>query len=124
MTLPVKPKDPDADKDYDVKWAALRAANDGGIKDDGWLQGAGIATSEWFYTGPDEALTLHDDDIGDITGFDDAGDPATFSANTRPYVFVSGGTAGEDYVLTNRITTDETPPRTDDRSMIIRVAEQ
>lgn len=35
--------------------------------------------------------------------------------------WLTGGTEGETYTITNRITTNNVPPRTDDRSMNIFV---
>lgn len=85
-------KDPDAVKDYDVDWGA------------GWLvDDDTISASTW--TVP--------------TGITKASDSHT---DTRAKVWISGGTVGSSYVLTNRVTT--TQGRTDDRSITIKIREQ
>jgi len=68
-----------------------------------WLDGDTISTSEW------EAPT----------GITIDSDSATTSATT---VWLSSGTAGDSYLIVNRITTDG--GRTDDRSITISVAEK
>lgn len=85
-------KDPDAVLDYSFDW------------DDGYLAaGETISTSTMIAT---TGITI-DDDTNDTT-------TAT--------VWLSGGTVGEDYTVTNRITTSAS--RTDDRSIRIRVVEK
>jgi hypothetical protein len=42
----------------------------------------------------------------------------------RTRLFLSGGTRGKAYTLTNRITTNSTPPVTDDRSVKIKVTQR
>jgi hypothetical protein len=71
-----------------------------------WLAtGEQIATSNWI--NPD-SLTI------------------TTSANTTTttVVWVSGGTAGKTYRLTNRIVTNNNPTRTEDRTLTIEVQER
>lgn len=53
------------------------------------------------------------------TGIDQA-DPSNTS--TAATIWISGGTAGTEYQLTNRITTSL--GRTDDRSIFLRVTER
>lgn len=86
-------KDPSADKDYSWDWSDWLTAPED------------IDTSTWSAT-PD-GLTLHDSQV------------ASGVAST----FVSGGRLGFTYTLVNRIVTDSTPPRTDERSITIKVAE-
>ena len=87
-------KDPDATLDYTIDWSA-------------WLEdGDTIAGSQWVVP-------------TDLT--QDA--PAT-NTDTTTTVWLSGGTAGADYVVTNRITTASNPDRIDDRSIVIRVRER
>lgn len=50
-----------------------------------------ISTSDWAFTGPDTALTLSDGSVGD---------PATTST-----IWISGGTLGAFYAVTNTIIT-------------------
>ncbi|MFQ5783623.1 MAG: hypothetical protein ACE5H8_02215 [Alphaproteobacteria bacterium] len=68
-----------------------------------WLAGDSIAASAWIVPA---GLTK----VGEAI----EGDVAV--------VTLSGGTAGETYVVTNRITT--TDGRTDDRSFTLRAAER
>lgn len=68
-----------------------------------WLAGDQVATSEWLLP----------------TGLTKMADTKTASSAT---VWLSGGTAGQSYTVTNRITT--TGGRTEDRSFTIRVEER
>lgn len=43
---------------------------------------------------------------------------------TSVTAWLSGGTAGESYTVTCRITTNSVPARTDERSIILRVRER
>lgn len=87
-------KDPNAVLDYRLDWDAAG---------DSWLAGDTIATSAW---------TL------------DPGISQTSATNTTTTatVWLSGGTAGSEYRVTNRITT--AGGRTEDRSFRVRVAER
>lgn len=44
--------------------------------------------------------------------------------NTTTTIWLSGGTIDTDYTLINHITTSNTPPREDDRTMVIKVREK
>ena len=68
-----------------------------------WLAGDTIATSTWTAE----------------TGITVVSDTETATTTT---VWLSGGTAGSDYNVVNRVTT--TMGRTDDRTLRIRVREQ
>lgn len=68
-----------------------------------WLAGDQIAASEWLVP----------------TGLTKVADSKTASSAT---VWLSGGTAGQSYPVTNRITT--AGGRTEDRSFTIRVEER
>jgi hypothetical protein len=68
-----------------------------------WLAGDHIASSEWLVP----------------AGLTKVGDSRTGSSAT---VWLSGGTAGQMYTVTNRITT--TGGRPEDRSFTIRVEER
>jgi hypothetical protein len=86
-------KDPNAVLDYQIDWSA-------------WLLAAGadtINTSTW--TVP--------------TGITKASDTKTTTTTT---IWLSGGTAGQSYALTNRIVT--TGLRTEDRTIVIIVQDQ
>ncbi|MCC6366857.1 MAG: hypothetical protein IT165_25325 [Bryobacterales bacterium] len=68
-----------------------------------WLNGDSIATSDWTVpVGLTEVTDTH-------TG-------------TKATVWLSGGTVGATYTVTNRITT--TGGRTDDRSFDVKIAER
>lgn len=85
-------KDPDASKDYGFDWSA-------------WLTSSGndtIATSTWIV------------DAGITKG-------ATGNTATTTTVWLSGGTAGTSYKVTNRIVT--AGGRTDDRTLYVTVAD-
>lgn len=88
-------KDPDSREVYTFDWT------------DWLVDDAQLSTSTWTVSGPDAALTT--DHAGIVDGL----------LKTR--VRINGGTAGKTYQLTNRVTTDETPAQTDDRSITIRV---
>lgn len=85
-------KDPDAILDYEFNWAP-------------WLGTDTISTSTWI---ADSGITIV---------------PASEShTTTTTRVFISGGALGQDYNLTNRITTAAS--RTDDRSIQIRIRQR
>ena len=93
-------KDPDGVIDYGVAW-------------DDWLKTDTIASSAWIK--PAELVSLAEQENISVTI-----DGVSYAkVNT---VMVSGGVAGEHYLLTNRITT--AGGRTTDRSMRIGVIEQ
>ena len=91
-------KDPDAELNYIMDWTAWLGAS------------ATIDASEWFVSGPDSSLTISTDEIiaGDLT----------------TQVFLTGGTLHKSYTVTNRITTNETPERIDDRSFMLRIRQR
>ena len=94
------PKDPDAVLNYEFDWADKEAGtNVSG--DDGWLQGDTIATSTWIVP----AGIAKDSDSKTIT---------------TTGIILSGGTSGQSYTITNRITT--AAGLTDDRSAKIVVS--
>ena len=68
-----------------------------------WLASDKIATSAWIVP----------------SGLTNVGDS---KAATTATVWLAGGTAGQSYTVTNRITT--TGGRTEDRSIIIRIEER
>ena len=69
-----------------------------------WLAGDQIATSEW--SASDSSLETADDSI----------------TATRTTVWLSGGTVGQLYTVTNRITT--AGGRTDERSFMVQVQDR
>ena len=46
------------------------------------------------------------------------------STATTATVYLSGGTAGSTYTVRCRVTTNESPARVDDRSLLVRVVER
>jgi len=68
-----------------------------------WLAGDQIAASEWIVA----------------SGLTKMAESKTATSTT---VWLSGGTAGQSYIVTNRITT--AAGRTEDRSFTIRVEER
>lgn len=104
MTIPVQvfTKDPNAVLDYKIDWAS-GGANDGSSTDRGWLQSDTISTSTWIVP----------------TGIAKTTDTKTTTTTT---IWLSGGTAGTAYEVTNRIVT--AGGRTDDRTIRIEVQER
>jgi hypothetical protein len=91
-------KDPSAILDYGVDWS------------DFLQEGESIALSEWFSSSDDLVLGV--------------GSYASSKSATATKVWLSGGVAEQSYIVTNRITTDSTPPRVDERSFNLRVKER
>jgi len=96
-------KDPDAVLDYGEDWHA-GGNNDGASTDAGWLQADTISTSTWAVSGPDSALVI-DSDTNDTTS---------------TTVWLSGGTLGREYTVTNHIVT--AAGRADDRAITVTIA--
>lgn len=97
-------KDPQAVLDYGIDWGA-----DGR----GWLpEGDTISASSWTITGKDGAEL----GAGPLVQDSDTHDASTTT------VWLSGGTVGETYDVTNHITT--AAGRQDDRTIRITVQEQ
>jgi len=85
-------KDANATLDYTLDWSQ-------------WLMsGDALASSTWTTTA---GLTVDSDRL---------------DADNTTTVWLSGGTAGRSYTVTNRITTDD--GRTDDRSIVVYVTER
>lgn len=116
MTL--KPvKDPDAHLDFGEDWGTGttydivdKHGNPTGktITAD-WLEaGEMITTSAWLVTGPDNSLTTSS--------------PSVSVDGKTTTVWVDGGTVGQTYQLTNRVTTSA--GRRDDRSIPLTITER
>lgn len=89
-------KDPDSIIDYGTDW--------GNAEYGSWLaDGETIVTSSWVVP----------------TGLTSVSESNT---TTETAIFLSGGTVGETYTLTNRVTTSA--GRTEDRSMLIKCSEK
>ena len=106
-------KDPDDVEPYHVVWCRKDGTNDGSTSDTGELQGATISTSAWTETA---GITEDSDNTIAITI---AG--VSYGINTVATIWLSGGTAGTDYTITNKITTSDS--RTLSRSFVVPVRE-
>jgi hypothetical protein len=93
-------KDPDAELDYGFGWTEWLADVPAGEDPDT------ISSSSWIVSGADSELSDAD---------------ATHDETTTT-VWLSGGTVGITYTVTNRIVT--AGGRTEDRSMQIRIVEK
>lgn len=89
-------KDPDAEKFYEWDWSA-------------WLGAAAIASHAIAVEGLDAELAFDNNTVVD---------------GTAVRVRLKAGTRGRDYTVTCRITTNEAPSQTDDRSIIVKVRSQ
>ena len=94
MALYITPKDPNEDLDYQVNWAERLDPGDT------------IQTSIWFLEwGPDANL--------DLTKYPDT------NTDTTANVWLSAGTLGKEYRVTNRIVTVNN--RKMDQTVIVRI---
>ena len=111
-------KDPQAVLDYVFDWRAR-------------TNGTDTAGSNWL--GPDEVissyvvtvaagLTKDSDAKTGVVVHDGEGANITLAANTGVRVWLSGGTAGQDYDVACRIVTDQ--GRTDERTIRVPVRER
>jgi hypothetical protein len=108
------PKDPNAVDFYFIIWCSKDGTNDGSEDDIGELQGATIQSDSWTVpTGITEASSNNAEIT--IRG-------VTYAINTSSTIKLSGGTAGIDYDLVNRIITSD--GRTLDKTITIRIREQ
>jgi hypothetical protein len=94
--LDIKKKDPQAELLYTIDWSP-------------WLAGATIAVSTWSAA-------------AGITVMGGANAPTNTTTLAR--VWLSGGTAGQDYRVTNHIETSGSPALKDERSFLVRVIER
>src|SRR5262245_22958204 len=69
--------------------------------------GVTITTSTWAVSGPDSALSLSDASI--------------LAGSVRTQVWLTGGTLGAIYLVTNTITTNSSPAAIDPRSFYVRI---
>lgn len=91
-------KDPDAILDYHFDWTL-------------WMANGDYITASTFIVTP-----------GIVPGNGANGAPNTAFTTTNTTVWLIGGSAGQPYRVTNRITTAQ--GRSDDRSITIRVQER
>ena len=92
-------KDPSDSKDYAIEWADVLVGE----------SETAIATSTWSVSDP-TGLTV-------LSASPHA--PYIAASGTKAVVWVSGGTAGTRYSLTNTIVTSGATPRTHQRSITI-----
>lgn len=100
MLYPTKTKDPAATLDYKFDWGSH------GGRRPPWLQD-GEAIASYTVTAP-PGITLTEDTL--------------VEANRSVVVWLSGGTAGQTYVITCRITTNA--QRTDVRRLAVHIQER
>ena len=93
MSLGTRAKDPDATVDYAIDWSA-------------WLGSDTLLSSTWVVP----------------SGLTQPVSPAASFTSTVTTVWLTGGTLGQSYTVTNRITT--AAGRIDDRSFDLRVEER
>lgn len=103
-TYPTYKKDPQSTLDYAFDWKPLTNGQDGAI-------------SDWLAVG--EAIASHV-----ITSQAGITVENSAEANGIVTVWLSGGTADIDYLVTCRVTTDSSPARVDERSIVIEVRER
>lgn len=98
MALPQRNKDPQERLDFGFDWNAPAPVGP-------WLTtGDTVATSTWSVTvAPDNTLTIDNDD----------------KTTTVTRAWVVGGTLGQEYTLTNHVTTAQ--GRQAERSIVLRV---
>jgi hypothetical protein len=108
-------KDPNATDKFHVVWCTLSTGlNDGSAADKGKLQSATISSSAW--TVPSGITKEADDtDAVSIQG-------VTYGVDTVANISLSGGTAGSEYDLVNRVVTSDA--RTLDKTITIKVEER
>jgi hypothetical protein len=119
MSYQVMPeKDPNNTNDpYYVVWCSLETGlNDGSAHDTGELQGETIATVEWTVPA---GITRASDVKTAVTI-----KGVTYAANTVCTIYLSGGTVDTDYQLLCRITTNGSPARGLDKTIIVPVRSQ
>lgn len=93
-------KDPDSTLDFTRNWKE-------------WLEpGETIAASEWYVSGPNEALKIG------------SGVYAPTKDDTTTTVWLIGGTVGASYRITNKITTSNSPPRIDERTFQLKISQR
>lgn len=111
MSTYLPSKDPNNIEPYFIVWCDEDGTNTGAATDGGELQGATISTVTW--TVP-TGITKNSDnkDACTIAGI-------SYAISTVCTIWLSGGTAGEDYELNCKITTSDS--RTLDQSIIIPV---
>ena len=91
-------KDPSSDEPLGFDWTPWLAELGAGVT---------IATSTWTITGPDSALTKHNE--------------SKVGGDLKTQLYVAAGTIGATYTITNRVVTTSSPAVTDERSFRVCV---
>lgn len=107
-------KDPNSVEPYFFVWCGDDGTNDGGVNDDGELQGATIST---YTVTADSGITKDSDNKSAVTIHG-----VTYGASRVVTVWLSGGTHETDYSILCRIVTSDA--RTLDKTMIVPVRSQ
>ena len=106
-------KDPNEVFPIHFVWCNLPdGANANNASNTGQLAGATIITSTM--TASSTGITIDSDDTGAVTV-----QGVTYGASTVASAWLSGGTAGEDYTITNLITTSDS--RTLEKTVTVKV---
>lgn len=117
MTEQMPSKDPDDKEPYHMVWCDKSTGlNDGSREDHGELQGATIATVTWTITPVADELIK---DSSNEAAVSIAG--ISYEQDTVATIWLSGGTADENYYLLCHITTSD--GRNLSNSMMIPVRE-
>ena len=90
-------KDSDSIEVFHVIWASESNLNDGSSSDTGELQGETISSSTSVVS---SGLTLDSESTAAVTI-----QGVTYAINTAHNLTLSGGTVGDDYEVTSRVTT-------------------
>ena len=109
-------KDPNSLNDpFHAVWCSRDGANTNSSDNTGTLSGATIVTSTWIVP---SGLTEASETTSaiQIQGI-------SYDINTVSTIYLDAGTSGKDYNVVNRITTSDSPSRTLDHTIIVRVKE-
>lgn len=104
-------KDPNSVEPFYIVWVSPNNTNDGTTSDTGRLQGATISSDTWT------VATGITEDSSNNSGVTIQG--VIYAVNTVSCIWLSGGTAGTDYDLVNRVVTSDS--RTLDHTITIKV---
>ena len=94
-------KDPDSTEPVSLDWSDYLEELGSGVQ---------ILTSTWLITGPDSTLI--------------SASPTVLSGRLQTQTFLTGGTLGGRYTVTNRIITNSTVADIDDRSFPVLIQQR
>jgi hypothetical protein len=101
MTTKLPTKDPNAVEPYFIYWCSKDGTNANTAADTGELKGATISTSSWAIA-PTGELTEDSENTSAVTI-----EGVSYAVNTVATIWLSAGTPGTTYQLTNTITTSD-----------------